>query len=116
VNFQECGGGNGLWDETVLLQVACKERGVFCFGIAAMLVWKMMVIIAYHINENLTKAGLSVSSLVCCLFCRVNLFGLKYKNLKNRSVCGVVGYNVRKAVRLVLYVGMVFVCCQLTWE
>lgn len=32
MNFEECGGGNGLWNETVLLQVALKERGVFCFG------------------------------------------------------------------------------------
>jgi hypothetical protein len=79
--------------------------------------WWWWWFIAYHINENLTKADLSVSSLVCCcLFCWVNLFGLKYKILKNRSVCRVIEYSIRKAVRLVLYVGMVFVCCQLTWE
>jgi hypothetical protein len=29
------------------------------------------------------------------------------------SVCHVIECNVRKAARLVLYVGMVFVCCQL---
>jgi hypothetical protein len=70
--------------------------------------------IANHINENLTKADLNVSSLVCCcLFCRVNVFGLSYKNLKNCSVSRVVGCNLRKAVRLVLYVRMVFLCCQL---
>jgi len=43
VNYQECGGGNGLWDETFLLRVALKERGVFCFGNAAVLVWMMMM-------------------------------------------------------------------------
>lgn len=56
------------------------------------------------------------SRVCCCLFCRVYLFGLKYKNLRNRTVCRVVECNLGKAVLLVLYVGMAFVCCQFTWE
>ena len=43
MNFQECGGGNDLWDETVLLQVALKEHGVFCFGNGAVLIWMIMI-------------------------------------------------------------------------
>ena len=33
------GGGNDVWDETFLLQVALKERGVFCFRNAAVQCW-----------------------------------------------------------------------------
>jgi hypothetical protein len=38
------GGVHDLWDGTVLLQVALKEHGVFCFGNAAAVLVLMMII------------------------------------------------------------------------
>jgi hypothetical protein len=52
MSCQECGDGNGFWDETVLLQVALTERGVFCFGNAAVLVWMMIMIMIHYLSHK----------------------------------------------------------------